>query len=57
MEHVLETRDFFIIPRLNEPVNSKIYPKSKKSNITQSYFDSLKPLSKKEIKSIIQKLY
>ena len=57
MEHVLETRDFFIIPRLNEPVNSKIYPKSKKSNITQSYFESLKPLSKKEIILIIKKLY
>jgi FlaA1/EpsC-like NDP-sugar epimerase len=57
IEHVIETRDFFIIPRLNEPVDPKIYSKSKKSSINPSYFDSLKPLSKKEIKSILQKLY
>ncbi|MGY5142908.1 MAG: polysaccharide biosynthesis protein [Candidatus Nitrosopumilus sp. bin_32a] len=57
MEHVLETKDFFIIPRLNEFISPKIYPKSKKPKNIHSYFDSLKPLSKKEINSIIQELY
>jgi UDP-N-acetylglucosamine 4,6-dehydratase/5-epimerase len=57
MEHVLETKDFFIIPRLNESISPKIYPKSKKPKNIHSYFDSLKPLSKKEINIIVQKLY
>jgi len=57
MEYVLETKDFFIIPQLNESIKRNIYPKSKKPKNISTYFDSLKPLSKKEIKSILQKLY
>jgi len=57
MEHVLETKNFFIIPPLNESINRNNYPNSKKPKNTSSYFDSLKPLSKKEIKSILRKLY
>jgi len=57
MEHILETKDFFIIPPLNESINQNIYPKAKKPRNISSYFDSLEPLSKKEIKSILRKLY
>ncbi|MBS3923050.1 MAG: polysaccharide biosynthesis protein [Nitrosarchaeum sp.] len=57
MEYVLETKDFFIIPPLNESIKRNIYPNSKKPKNISRYFDSLKPLSRKEIKLILQKLY
>ncbi len=55
MENVFETKDFFIIPPLNVPI--KLYPKAKKSKNTQSYFKTIKTLSKKEINVIVRKLY
>jgi|TARA_B110000438_G_C15818052_1_gene652895 FlaA1/EpsC-like NDP-sugar epimerase len=55
MENVFETKDFFIIPPLNVPIKS--YPKAKKSKDTQSYFKAIKTLSKKEIYSILKKIY
>jgi UDP-N-acetylglucosamine 4,6-dehydratase/5-epimerase len=55
MEGVLETDDFFIIPSLN--VSIKSYPKAKKPKDTQSYFKSIKILSKKEIYSILKEIY
>ena len=57
MENFLETKNFFIIPPLNESIKRNTYPKSKKPKNNPMYFDSLKPLSKKEIKLILQKLY
>ena len=55
MENVFETKDFFIIPPLNVPIKS--YPKAKKSKDTQSHFKAIKTLSKKEIYSILKKIY
>ena len=55
MEDGLEPKDFFIMPSLNVPIKS--YPKAKKSKDTQSYFKAIKTLSKKEIYSILKKIY
>jgi len=57
LENVLETKDFFIIPPLNEPLNKKNYLGAKKLKNTQSYFNKIKPLSRKEILSILKKIY
>ena len=51
------TKDFFIIPPLNESISRNIYPKAKKPKNISSYFDSLKPLSRKKITKIIKELY
>ena len=50
-------KDFFIIPTLNEYISQNIYPKAKKPKNISSYFDSLKPLSRKKITKIIKELY
>ena len=55
MEHVLETKDFFIIPHLNLP--AKTYSNSKKPKNAKSYFEDMKILSKKEIVIILKKVY
>ncbi|MCV0400925.1 MAG: polysaccharide biosynthesis protein [Nitrosopumilus sp.] len=55
MEHVLETKDFFIIPPLN--VSVKSYPNAKKPKNPQSYFKEIKTLSKSEITKILKKVY
>jgi UDP-N-acetylglucosamine 4,6-dehydratase/5-epimerase len=55
MEKVLETKDFFIIPPLN--VSVKSYPNTKKPQNIKSYFENMETLSKKEILSILKKIY
>jgi len=57
MENVLETKDFFIIPPLNESVKNSKYPTAKKPTNIQHYFDDMKLLSKKEIVSILKQIY
>jgi len=57
MENVLETKNFFIIPPLNESVKNSKYSNAKKPKNTQSYFEDMKTLSKKEILSILKQLY
>ena len=57
MENVLETKDFFIIPPLNESVKFFKYPNAKKPKNIQSYFEDMKTLSKKEILLILKKIY
>ncbi|MNC96340.1 hypothetical protein D3C83_136920 [compost metagenome] len=57
MENVLETKDFFIIPPLNEFAKNSKYPNAKKLKNAQSYFDDIKTLSKKEILSILKQIY
>jgi len=55
MEHVFETKDFFIIPSFN--ASEKKYPNSKKPKDTKSYFKEMKTLSKKEIMDILKQIY
>ena len=55
MENVLETKDFFIIPPLN--LSIKKYPNAKKPKNAKSYFEDMKTLSKKEIITILKKVY
>ena len=57
MENVLETKNFFIIPPLNSTRRNFDYPNAKKPKNTQSYFDDMKPLSKKELISILKQVY
>ncbi len=57
MENVLETKNFFIIPPLNNKIRNSNYPNAKKPKNAQSYFDDMKPLSKKEIISILTQVY
>jgi UDP-N-acetylglucosamine 4,6-dehydratase len=57
MENVVETKDFFIIPSLNEPVNSLKYPNSKKPENIKKYFDTLSPISKNEIIKLLKTIY
>lgn len=57
MEHVLETKDFFIIPPLIVSVKNSKYPNATKPKNVQSYFEDMKTLSKKEILSILKHLY
>jgi FlaA1/EpsC-like NDP-sugar epimerase len=57
MEHVLETKEFFIIPPLNEPVNKQKYTGAKKPKNARSYFQTIKPLSKQKILKILRDLY
>ena len=57
MEHVLETKDFFIIPPLNMPENTKKYPNAKKPKNIESYFKNMRVLTKKDISLILKKIY
>jgi len=57
MEHVLETKDFFIIPPLNEYVKVLQYPNAKKPKNIQSYFDNMKIFSKADISLILKQIY
>jgi len=57
MENVLETDDFFIIPPLNEQLVKKNYPNTRKPKNIKTYFSDLEPISKKEIHSILNKIY
>jgi len=56
MENVLETKEFFIIPPL---FIDKIiqYSQAKKPKNIHSYFDNLKPISKKHILNMLKKVY
>lgn len=57
MEHCLETKDFFIIPKMFESLNVKNYPSAKKPKNLKSYLEKSKPVSKAEIIKILQKIY
>lgn len=57
MENVFETKDFFIIPSVNEPIKNSKYPNAKKPKNLQSYFKNSKTLSKMEILSILKQNY
>ena len=57
MEHVLETKNFFIIPPSFEKINPSKYKNSRKAKNLASYFENLKPLTKNEISKILKKIY
>ncbi len=57
MEHVLETKDFFILPSLFKPFSKTKYKNSKKAINVEQYFKNLKPITKKEITKILKNLY
>lgn len=55
MENVFETKNFLIIPSLKLPTNT--YPNAKKLKNSQSYFDNIETISKKDISSILKEIY
>ena len=57
MENCLETKDFFIIPKMFESINSKKYRGSKTSMKTKKFFENQKSLTKQEIVKLLKKIY
>jgi UDP-N-acetylglucosamine 4,6-dehydratase/5-epimerase len=55
LEHVFETKNFFIIPSLNMP--SKSYPNAKKLKNPHSYFKEIKTISKNDITKKLNLIY
>ena len=55
LEHVFETKDFFIIPSLNMP--SKSYPNAKKLKNPHLYFKEIKTISKNDILKKLNLIY
>ena len=56
LENVLETNDFLIIPSMFDSLPKK-YKNAKKPKNIKNYFESLKPISKLEIKNMLQDVY
>ena len=57
LENVLETNDFFIIPSMFNSSTPKKYRNAKKPKNIKNYFESLKPISKLEIKKMLLEIY
>jgi len=57
MEHVLETKDFFILPSLFESISKSKYSGAKKSDKLRTYFEKMKPIDIKEIKKMLKSVY
>ncbi len=57
MEHVLETKDFFILPSLFKSLPKSKYPGAKKSTDVYSYFKNMKPISIEEISKMLKTVY
>ena len=57
MEHVLETKDFFILPLLFKSLPKSKYPGAKKSTTVYSYFKTMKPISVKDISKMLKTVY
>ncbi len=57
MEHVLETKDFFILPSLFESISKSKYPGAKKPENLHSYFEKMKPIDIKEISKMLKTVY
>jgi len=57
MEHVLETKDFFILPPLFESISKSKYPGAKKPRKPHSYFEKMKPVNIKEISKMLKTVY
>jgi len=57
MEHVLETKDFFILPSLFESISKSKYSGAKKSNNLRIHFEKMEPIDIKEIKKMLKSVY
>ena len=57
MEHVLETKDFFILPSPFKCLSKSKYPGAKKSTTVYSYFKTMKPISVKDISKMLKTVY
>ncbi len=57
MEHVLETKKFFIMPSMFTPIESRKYTNATKPTNLKNYFKNLKPISKNEIKKMLKEIY
>jgi FlaA1/EpsC-like NDP-sugar epimerase len=57
LENVLETNDFFIIPSMFDSSLPKKYRNAKKPKNIKNYFESLKPITKSEIKNMLRDVY
>lgn len=57
MQHVLETKDFFILPSLFKSLSKSKYPGAKKPDNVYSYFENMTPISVKEISKMLKTSY
>ena len=57
LEHVLETKDFFIIPSMFESSSPKKYRNAQKPKNIKDYFKNQKPISKVAIKKMLKGVY
>ena len=57
LENVLETNDFFIMPSMFDSVAIKKYKNAKKPKNIKNYFEKLKPITKLEIKKMLNNVY
>jgi UDP-N-acetylglucosamine 4,6-dehydratase/5-epimerase len=57
MEHVLETKDFFILPSLFKSISKSQYPDAKKPDNLYKYFEKIKPMSIQEISKMLKTIY
>ena len=57
MQHVLETKDFFILPSLFKSLSKSKYPGAKKPDNVYSYFENMKSINVKEISKMLKTLY
>ncbi len=57
MDNALETKDFFIIPSLNEKNQNFNYPGAKKPNNINAYFENIQCIKKSDLIKILKKIY
>jgi len=57
MNHVLETKNLFIMPFMFSPLNIRKYPNARKPKNVKEYFNKQKPVSKKEILKMLKEVY
>jgi FlaA1/EpsC-like NDP-sugar epimerase len=57
MEHVLETKDFFIIPPRLDLTTKKNYPGARKLENIKSFMKNMKPLEKEQVLEMLKKIY
>jgi UDP-N-acetylglucosamine 4,6-dehydratase len=57
MEHVLETKDFFILPSLFKSISKSKYTHAKKPDNLYKYFEKIKPMTRQEISRMLKTIY
>jgi len=56
-EHILETKEFFIIPTIFESIKTNLYSGAKIPKNIQTYFKNMKPIRKEKIIKILKEIY